>query len=487
MKPLADDEVSREIRLWARKVERSTASQSQALTIADASTKSGLALKEAEKALNFLLNEFRGRLAVGEEGDLVYQFPHGYTKPWQTQESFREMMVRLGKVLMPVLKVAVKIWILFVIVVYVTLFLLLLLGIMFAGKGKGDDRRRSSFGGSYVLFRLLFELIYDATWSIFMFGPSSRRPRLKKRSDRKLYEEVFSFIFGPEGEPGFNLFDRARILAYIRQHAGRIVVGDIVALTDCSIAEGEQFLTKLMNDFEGDVSVDDNGAIIFSFPELRKTATAELSTEVLPCWKHGERVAPLTGNKSTANALIIALNGFNLVMSSVAMWFHITLTNIPAILSGTPLGQLPDQSTAIFLGIFPFLFSMLLFAIPAGRWFLLKKKRIQAALANASRALLREVFGMKKFQLPYEEAFQSYVSHAKTADTRANLLDPGISSAELARAFENRLLDLESTLEINDSGEKFCEFQRFAQEQTSVLAARKEAPRDEKDIGPLVY
>ena len=45
------------------------------LTVADASAKTGLALRDAESGLTWLSSEYRGQLRVTSEGDLVHVFP----------------------------------------------------------------------------------------------------------------------------------------------------------------------------------------------------------------------------------------------------------------------------------------------------------------------------------------------------------------------------------------------------------------------------
>ena len=55
-----------------------------AFTIADASTASGLSFEQTERGLYALVAEYRGELIPTEKGDLLFRFPTGFSKPWET-------------------------------------------------------------------------------------------------------------------------------------------------------------------------------------------------------------------------------------------------------------------------------------------------------------------------------------------------------------------------------------------------------------------
>ena len=57
------------------------------VTVADAAAASGLALRDAERGLNWLTSTYRGHLRVTEEGQLLFLFPYGFTKPWETRDA----------------------------------------------------------------------------------------------------------------------------------------------------------------------------------------------------------------------------------------------------------------------------------------------------------------------------------------------------------------------------------------------------------------
>ena len=71
---------------------RKLADATKPMTIADASTASGLAMRDAEAGLHHLTSEYRGHLRVTEDGDLVHVFPNGFTKPWESREATQRML-----------------------------------------------------------------------------------------------------------------------------------------------------------------------------------------------------------------------------------------------------------------------------------------------------------------------------------------------------------------------------------------------------------
>jgi len=110
-------------------------------TVADASTAAGIPLRDAEVGLNVLTSEYRGHLRVSEDGDLVYVFPNGFTKPWETKETIDRVLSKVGGALLGIGRFVVRAWLLVVMVAYAALFIAILVGLMFAGKSNDRDDR----------------------------------------------------------------------------------------------------------------------------------------------------------------------------------------------------------------------------------------------------------------------------------------------------------------------------------------------------------
>src|SRR5277367_7122493 len=102
----------------AAALKQALAGKGKDFTIADAATKSGLALRDAEAGLHALLSEYRGHLRVTSEGELLFRFPAGFTKPWETRTRLAELGRKAGKVLLGVARFVVRAWISVVLIGY---------------------------------------------------------------------------------------------------------------------------------------------------------------------------------------------------------------------------------------------------------------------------------------------------------------------------------------------------------------------------------
>src|SRR5271168_5282024 len=125
----------------ARALEKALTGQGRDFTIADAAAKGGLALRDAGTGLHALLSEYRGHLRVTSEGELLFRFPAGFTKPWETRARLAELGRKAGKVLLGVARFVVRAWISVVLIGYALLFLALIIALMFARSGDSRDSR----------------------------------------------------------------------------------------------------------------------------------------------------------------------------------------------------------------------------------------------------------------------------------------------------------------------------------------------------------
>src|SRR5262245_30120513 len=139
-------------------------------TIADAGAKSGLPLRDAERGMHALLSKYRGHLRVTSEGELLFRFPNGFTRPWLVRSALERFFDKVGRGLVGIGRFVVRAWIAIVLIGYVVLFLALLIGLTFArssGSSSRDDR-----GIGLDLFAVLFRVIADALfWTFHPFSP----------------------------------------------------------------------------------------------------------------------------------------------------------------------------------------------------------------------------------------------------------------------------------------------------------------------------
>lgn len=83
---------------------------------------------------------------------------------------------------------------------------------------------------------------------------------------------VHAFVFGtpaPLDGPGAR---ERNILAYIRDHAGRITAADTASLTGLPLEQADALTLDLAARYEGDIEVTDSGAILYTFESLATTA-----------------------------------------------------------------------------------------------------------------------------------------------------------------------------------------------------------------------
>lgn len=366
------------------------------VTVADAAAASGLSLEDAQRALHALVAEYRGHLRVTEEGELLFRFPTGFTRPWETPEALTAFGRRVGAALLGALRFVVRAWVAIVLVAYALIFVAIFLALAF---GRGSDDRGSERGGvlAYALLRMVSEALF---WTFHPFSPFAVRGDVFQRGDRRqrdetpFYERVDRFFFGPRAAPRDPDADRRAVLAAIRAGKGRIGVGDVMRVTGAPRDAVDPLMSRLLVDYDGSVEVSEEGGIAYRFPDLRKTAPAAeaLAARRPPAvWEQKVAVPPVTGNRPGQDLLIGGLNAFNLVASTWALAAGMTVERLVALVRQLPPELVPPPGLPVVLGLVPFVFSLLLFLLPLGRIALRRRTRRRVARENGRRAVLRTV------------------------------------------------------------------------------------------------
>ncbi|MEM7589255.1 MAG: hypothetical protein AAF320_03745, partial [Myxococcota bacterium] len=369
------------------------------LTIADAAAQSGLSLHDAQLGLHHLVGEYRGHLSVTDKGELLFSYPHAFAKPWERMDRLKRWWGKIKRFALGAAQFFVRAWISIVLVGYVVIFAVVLLALSAAGRSS-DRQEGPSFGGA-LLFHTLFRIVLDSLfWTFHPFSPfyvgHNMRARQAKAST-PFYEKVNRFFFGPQPQPEDPRETTRILLAEIRAQAGRIAVYDAMKVTGLSKQELDPILARLMLDYEGDVTVSPEGALIYQFPQLRRSSQVSTALHPPPIWQKREPLLPLTGNTGGSNVLIAGLNGFNLIMSMVAIQGGWTLEKLRYLIQASS-SQIPPEllppppvGEPIFLGWVPFIFSLALFALPLVRLFLRNREKNRVQTANGQRGLLRAV------------------------------------------------------------------------------------------------
>jgi hypothetical protein len=450
------------------------------LTIADAAATSGLPLRDAEVGLHWLVKEYRGHLRVGEKGDLVFLFPHGFSQPWKRTEALEAFAGALARGILGVGRFVVRAWLMIVLVGYAAIFLILLIAMSLRD---ADDRRGNPIGAVLgALVRALGDALF---WTFHPFSPfyidvPRVRPRQRaEQDDVPFYEKVNRFVFGPHERPEDPLEIERRVIAQIRACKGRVGLADVMRATGKPREVVDSMMARLMLDYDGTVEVSKDGGIYYVFEEIRKTARDESTPPPQPAWEKKKTLAPLTGNGSGANIAIAMLNGFNLIMSAWAIQNHLTIANVQALLTAPPHAVLaPFTGVAVALGVVPFVMSALIFLLPLSRALYRRRQAQAVARENARLAILREVLEKTRRKKPVTDrdlatawrvaTGQEPSSRDLTREVVALGGDVDMKAAETTGEIRYRFVDLET-------------------EEAALEEERERASDEEKKVGRIVF
>ncbi|MGA3119584.1 MAG: hypothetical protein ABSF69_02340 [Polyangiaceae bacterium] len=461
------------------------------LTVADAAAKTGLPLRDAESGLKWLSKEYRGQLRVTSEGQLVHRFPYGFAKPWARADQRRRILAAMGRALLGTLRFVVRAWVAVVLVGYAAFFVALLLGMTFARQGNDSRRSNDSLPGGMMAYALL-RVVADALfwtfhpWSPFAVHPGyaaswngpferDRAPRRGSQGPRvPLYERVNRFFFGPNPAPEDPLEDERRLVTAIRAGKGRIGLADVMRVTGLPRELADPLMARLMLDYDGDVAVSEDGGIVYRFPEIRKTALEAREAEPAPAWTRTKPLEPLTGNSLGANAAIVGLNAFNLMMGFWAVGNGLTIERVAHLFDRVPY-QVVDTGVPIALGVLPIVFSTLLFAVPLARAMARPWHKRRAAEEKARLAVLRVVLERVRAKEP--------VTDSTVADAWRSA---GGGPADPKR-LDRELVALGGDVAIQPDGKTRWRFVDLEAEAVAVAAEREAAADEEARLGKVVF
>jgi|YNPNPStandDraft_1061719.scaffolds.fasta_scaffold09667_2 hypothetical protein len=453
------------------------------VTVGDVVAETGLPSEQTENLMRVLLAEYGGHLAVDQNGELLYRFPPSMTKPRSRGEKFKAALQRVARAAYTAFQFLFKVSIMVVLIGYFIFFLVIFVLIVLAAIASLFKDSDSDVGvdiGFDWIFDLLFWFwwVSPPTYSYPYPEPVRRRrqPARKKRN-RPFYKDVFAFVFGEEEEKPDLLAEERRILDFIRDHQGRLTAADLVALTGCTLAEADERLLKLMVDYQGDVEVTEEGALVYTFDRLMPTLQQESrgQRQWAYCWEQPEEMAVLNRNSPSTNGWIIFFNLFNLAWASFFTFLLFSpdrwVMEGQAIAFGWPI--------RIALSIFPLAFSLLFFLIPIGRKIKLNRENARRAQRNRRRRWLQYLYEHQVLRQPAPEP----ITPAGVIASGANLGPPKSIQAELDRL----AADYEGELEITEEGDTFYTFPRLRREATAVEEVRQRIGPEEFAVQEVVY
>jgi hypothetical protein len=441
-------------------------------TLGDVVAATGLPRDSVESGLKSLLETRQGNLAVSESGELIYQFD-----PKLIERDHISAAERFRTALWAGFQKAFKVGISVVLVVYFLIFVALVIAALFANK---DDRRGGGIlgggrrgghrhGGGFNNFFLWYWLMGGPRWRLGRPYYGRRwEQTLSKESRVPFYKKVFAFVFGPD-EPKATLQQKDRsLLRLIRARKGVLSAGELVEHTALPLPEAEGEMGRLMASYSGEPTVSPEGEIVYAFPELMTSATGKVRVkEPNPAWMRLEYDKDLTGNDGKSNAMIAAINGFNLVAGATAPWFIFPRLGI--------------SGPAAFVGlvVIPVLFSIAFFGIPLMRSFSVKAENRRRAKRNIRRLLLGLVYSeslgaVKWIGLPsavqYVQA-RLKQSTAKQIETELNTL----------------AAEFDADVDTDEAGALRFRFPNVRKAFVESEITRRSLRLDERELGAIVY
>ena len=427
-------------------------------TLGDVVSATGLPDHEAEVALRSLLETHRGHLEVSDSGDLLYRFDPSLIE--RDAEPFR---ARFRRVAWSAFKVGFKIWTAVMLVAYFVAFVVILIALMTANRdGRGSGGRRGfSLGDLFILHWLLGGRGWDR--GSLYYGDRHAR-RLPKDARPPFYKKVFAFIFGPEEPRPTQLQKDRTVVQLIQARKGVLTSSELIEHTGLPIDDAIEEMGRLTGAYGGDPRVSDAGEVVYAFPELMKSAHGAVrAREPKPAWMRLEYPKKLTGNSGGANAGIGAMNGFNLAMASV---LGLPSTVDPVIFYG--------------LGIVPFTFSSLFFAIPLVRSLTLAGENRGRMRRNVRRLLVGLVYSRSVETVRWVAAADA-IRHV----TRA-LEDQQVPPKAILTELERLAAEFDAEVEAEDEGFTY----RFPALRESFVEAelmRRQLKLQDQRLGPIVY
>ncbi|MDB4966931.1 MAG: hypothetical protein JWN44_2620 [Myxococcales bacterium] len=425
------------------------------LTPADAVALTGMPSAQAEPALKSLVKTYRSHLAVTEEGELVYEFDPSLER--RDKVPLSERIRAAGQVAWRGFQMLFKIWIVVTLVVYVVAFLAMMISMMFARSSDDRDDRRGGGGLPWIWFWLMPDMA-PAGYHRDRYGRPLRRPDKPKK---RFYQSVFDFVFGPKGAPVDPRESDKRLLAFLRDHKGRVTAAEMTALTGLSLAASEEELTRLMVEYDGEVEVAEDGTLLYVFEGILPSASTA-GTHWSWAWDKADPVPPLTGNTGGTDAVIAGFAGFNLLAS---------FTVGPAFLQRIHLTG--DPVATFFVTLFPLMFSAIFFAVPAARWIVRTRALSRRERRQLRRELLREIWAQPA------EARDPAVLAANAAQRT------GLPVESARKMLEELVRDLDGDVTTDAEGAMRYLFPRLGEEQRAVAAARAAAP--DKQLGEVIF
>jgi hypothetical protein len=468
--------MSNDISTSVRQLEHKLKSFKGQFTLTDAAAVMGSSLAQAKDALDVMMGKYVCRLAMTENGDLIYSFGDSLIR--RGQKTFAERMDAVREWLWKAFTVFFKVWIAVTLVVYFVIFLIILIALIVAAS-QGGGRRRGSSIRLDGIFRMFFAIFQWRTATTMIgyqmdrqgYRYRSYQPRSAVLNEKKknFIASVYDFVFGPPRVERDSLNDQKELAAFVRQKKGIISPAEIVMLTGRSIPDAEVFFSECLSCFNGDAKLSDHGVVVGQFDQMTRSLGELEGGTVEYYWDEYEADYEITGNTSSRNALIIFMGLFNWFFSSVFLTAAVQEAQSGFLDSN-------EKLIGILLGWLPFIFSLLFFGTPLARLYGIFKRRRRRRENNLRKRIMRVVFKQPAKGVTLEE-----VVAAVNAGPEQKL-----SAAQVQSVLESMMRDYHGEVQLDPDGGSRYAFPRMATEMETVERLRAGLTVD-KDLGKIIY
>ena len=327
-------------------VRRAVISRGCSVTIGDIVSETGLDTETAKSCLNKLISTHEGVMRVSESGELLYVFSNGCIL--RDERSWWE---RNKKQIYKGVKAVFKVIIFLFLLIYFIIYMCILIALL------SQNRNSRSSGDGFS----------TAIW--FFWGGGGRRYDDVSSGKKKepIYTRVYNFMFGPEEPEKDPLALQSKCAQLIRARNGVITVEDWMMVSGQSREKCESDLARYTAEFDGDAQILENGTLVYVFPDVMKSMKSGKRERMpKPAWENLEAPRKLSGNSGGGNAMVIGLNLFNLIMAWACTSIIPQILADEAMKTGQAVSVMGD-STFLWLGLIPLIFSILIFAVPICR------------------------------------------------------------------------------------------------------------------------
>lgn len=348
------------------------------VSVGEVAAQSGLKVTEAEEGLRALAADTLATLEVSEAGEVLYVFPSDPRGTLRAKSLMMRMEPALNKAQV-VGEYLVRVAFGTALLVSISLVYLAIFAILNSKSGK-DDRRSES---TTFYFPRTGGDIFWYTDPYYYQTRQSKRDR-----EMNFLEAVFSLVFG-DGDPNTELETmRWNTVGSIIQENGGVVTSEQLAPYldlevkngDDSIFVDESHMVPVLQRFQGEPVVDDNGNLLYYFPMLQKDAPS--STGI----GDGSYLTELPWKFSAAPTGKLVLAGLLGVANLAGVAFLTLLVGDPQV-AATLSREAGKGVVAFVLGILPLLqgYAAAFFMIPLMRAARITSRNASIAARNELR------------------------------------------------------------------------------------------------------